>query len=362
MTKVDIIIPILNEEHYIVLCLKSVLAFEKAPETSVTVYVVDGGSTDRTRELLSTMFTKHHNVRLLHNPGRIQSCAMNLALRQCTGDFVMRLDAHSFYPPDYLNLCLDTAIRTKADNVGGVVVTRVGAENYQARLVQAMTTHYFGVGNSGFRLSAEEGPADTVPFGFFKRSVFERVGYFDERLVRNQDYELNRRIAASGGRIWINPKILVYYHNQSSVWRFLKKQLIKEGPYNAYLWYLAPYARAVRHEITGAFSVGVIGGIISLFFNHVLGIVFLSVMAVYMILACISSFQQALRYKCVLHVVMLPPVFFAFHFIHGWGVLIGFCSLALGIAPVQRVREPWPSYGSYRVCPEDTDASGCRLL
>ena len=352
VNSVDVIIPVLNEGKYILQCLESVLAFERPPDIHWHVFVVDGGSTDETLEVIVKVAAGHPEIELLNNPGRIQSCALNIGLRSGNGEYILRLDAHATYPRDYLTQCLQSALSSNADNVGGVVRTLPGADTYQARVVQAITTHRFGVGNSGFRLQPEAGPADTVPFGFFKRTVFELIGYFDERLVRNQDYELNCRIAASRGRIWLNPEIVVYYHNQPSIWSFLKKQFTKEGPYNAYLWYLAPYARAFRHEITGVFAAGVIGGVIGSCFSHILSIAFLSVMGLYVALAIVSSIQQAVRYKCVWHVFTLPLVFFAFHFAHGLGVMGGAVRLALGIAPVQRVREPWPGYGAYRVHPE----------
>jgi glycosyltransferase involved in cell wall biosynthesis len=352
MNSIDIIIPVLNEKKFILQCLQSVLAFDRPTGLSSRIFVVDGGSTDGTLEIVHKVAAGHPEIEVLDNPGRIQSCALNIALRQVQGEYILRLDAHATYPCDYLAQCIQSAAASDADNVGGVFRTLPGADTYQAQVVQAVTTHRFGVGNAEFRLQPEPGPADTVPYGFFKRSVFERVGYFDERLIRNQDYELNRRITASGGRIWLNPKIVVNYHNQPTIGGFLKKQFTKEGPYNAYLWYLAPYARAFRHGITGVFAAGVLGGIVCFFLSHILGIVFISGMGLYMTLAILSSIQQAARYKCARHVVMLPFIFFAFHFVHGLGVLSGLFRLALGIAPVQRVQEPWPGYGAYRIHPK----------
>lgn len=110
-------------------------------------------------------------------------------------------------------------------------------------------------------MGGEEGPRDTVPFGFFKRSIFDRIGLYDERLVRAQDYEINRRIIAAGGTVWLNPQIEAYYHNQSTLAKFYKKQIVKEAPYNAYMWWVAPYAFAPRHAITGFFTAGVLGGL-----------------------------------------------------------------------------------------------------
>ena len=131
---------------------------------------------------------------------------------------------------------LGTARRVDADIVGGVLETRAGGEGYGAAVVQALTTHRFGVGDSGFRSGTKEGLADTVPYALYRRSVFERLGLFDVRLIRAQDYEFNRRVKEAGGKIWINPEIKTVYYNQSSLQAFLMKQIRSEAPYNAYLW------------------------------------------------------------------------------------------------------------------------------
>ena len=113
ITTVDIIILTLNEEKYIKKCLESVLSFIKPPNCSLKIYIVDGGSTDKTLEKIKGI--QHDSLVVLHNEKKIQSAGMNLAIRQSRGDFVMRLDAHTIFPDDYLKNCLDTALRTKAD-------------------------------------------------------------------------------------------------------------------------------------------------------------------------------------------------------------------------------------------------------
>ncbi len=355
---IDIVIPVLNEGKYLQACLDSVLAFEKSTNVQTTVYVVDGGSEDQTRAIAAEYAAKHPEIQVLDNPGRIQSCALNMAIQRGTGDYFLRLDAHAKYPPDYLRRCMESAQASGADNVGGIFKTLPGGDTYWARVVQAVTTHRFGVGNAEFRLLPEPGPADTVPYGFFKRSVFDKVGMFDERMVRDQDYELNRRILASGGKIWLDPAIVVHYYNQATIHGFLSKQLTKEGPYNAYLWYLAPYARAYRHCITGVFAAGVIGGALLSPFSAIIAWPYFAVLAIYAILATASATQQAIRYRCVWHVLALPPVFFLFHFCHGLGVLWGAANLATRTAPVQRIREPWPGAGSYRAWPRVAPTPG----
>jgi len=341
MPSVSILIPTLNEEAFIEGCLRSVQAFELPEGVTIEITVLDGGSKDATRNLVEAAASRDPRITLVHNPGRIQSCALNIGILGTRADYVLRLDAHSAYPPDYLLLCYETSRRTGADNVGGIFVTRARGTGYAAKLVQALTTHSFGIGDSSFRKLPVEGPADTVPYGFFRREIFKRIGLFDERLVRAQDYEINRRISRGGGVVWLNPGIKVLYYQQPNLGSFLKKQIQKEAPYNAYLWYAAPYAFAWRHAITGVFALGVIGGLVLSLFSDVGRFLFLGVMALYLVLAVGAAIQQAWRYKEPWHVLFLPPSFFAFHFVHGCGLLWGLALLLVRQAPVQKLDRPW---------------------
>jgi glycosyltransferase involved in cell wall biosynthesis len=328
-----------------------VRSFEIPDGFSIEVLVLDGMSTDGTREIVSEVASVDPRIRLVDNPKRTQSAALNLGIPMAAGDYMMRLDAHSVYPTDYLARTVETATRTGADNTGGVVATLRRGTGYQAALVQALTTHKFGVGDSGFRTDAVEGQADTVPYGCFRKDVFRKVGFFDERLLRAQDYEMNRRITAAGGKIWMNPEIRVQYYQQPDLPSFIKKQVAHEAPYNAYLWYLAPYAFTPRHAITGVFAAGVIGGLLISRFSTVVAIIFGSVMALYFALAFAAGVQQAVRYKEPRHVIFAPIGFFLYHLLHGVGVLIGLARLATGTAPVQGKPEPWPGAGRFRAWP-----------
>lgn len=354
MPSVSILIPCFEERNFIRQCVESIRGFDLPPSTTLEVLILDGMSTDGTREIVSEIAAMDPGIRLIDNPRRTQSAALNLGIAIARGGYLMRLDAHSVYPPDYLALTLETALRTGCDNVGGVVATMRRGEGYQSALVQALTTHKFGVGDSGFRTDAPEGEADTVPYGCFRREVFAKVGLFDERLIRAQDYEMNRRIIAAGGRVWRDPRIQVRYYQQPDIMTFIRKQIVYEAPYNAYLWYLAPYAFAPRHAITGIFAAGVLGGLVLAPFSPPLRIVFLSVMAFYFAIAIVSAAQQALRYTEPRHVVFAPFGFFLYHFLHGIGVLIGLARLATGTAPVQKESEPWPGAGRLRAWPPES--------
>lgn len=307
-------------------------------------------SSDSTPQILKKALKSFLTIKVLRNPQIYHTAALNKGIDYAKGKWIMRLDAHTIYPPDYLSNCYETAVRTGADNVGGICITLPMGTSYQAHLVQALTTHMFGVGDSGFRTSTTEGLKDTVPFGFFKREVFQKYGKYDERLIRGQDYELNRRIIYHGGSVWLNPKITCNYFNQNNILKFYLKQFFNEAPYNAYMWYLAPYSFTPRHAITGFFAAGVIGGLaLSPFYPKAIGVPFAAVMVLYATLAVLSSIHQAIRYKKIRHILLLPFAFFLYHFIHGLGLLTGLLRLATFTAPVQKIKEPWPGAGFYRV-------------
>ncbi len=337
---VSVLIPCYQEEKFIVSCVESVRNFTLPPGWSLEILVVDGGSTDATKALVQQQMARDDRVRLLHNPRRTQSTGMNLGIASCEGDYILRIDAHSIYPKDYLAKCVQTSRRTSSDNVGGMVRTQARGEGYEPAVVQALTTHWFGVGTS-FRTGAKEGSADTVPYGFFRRDVFERFGLFDERLLRGQDYEFNRRIGSLGGLVWLNPRIVLQYFQQPNLKSFLSKQFFSDAPYNAYMWYLAPYTFTPRHAVSALFVLGLIVGIPLSFINEVVALIVGSVVALYAALAIAASFQQAIRYRRPLHIFILPFCFAAYHITHGLGVLIGLVKIVFGAAPVRRTEPAW---------------------
>jgi len=334
------------------------LGFTGLEEVNWEIWIFDGESDDDTDELARRLADANNRIKYFLNERRLQGLAVNQAVGEGPGEFLLWLGAHTEYPKDYLARLLETAQRAEADIVGGTLETRAGGEGYGAAVVQALTTHKFGIGDSGFRAGAKEGPADTVPFALYRRAAFERVGLFDERLVRAQDYEFNRRVKAAGGKIWLNPAITCVYYNQASFAAFLKKQISAEAPYNVYLAYLAPHAFAVRHWVTACFAAGIIGGVTWAPFNPLIAKIFLGVLALYAALAIGSSIQQAMRYRELRHVICLPIAFFLFHFLHGLGMLWGLIRILTGTALVQKTAEPWPGAGRRRAWPLPEEAAG----
>jgi glycosyltransferase involved in cell wall biosynthesis len=333
---ISVIIPCRNEEMFIEECIKSVCGFLLPANTEIEILVLDGISDDHTINIVQSFMQRDSRVRLIINEKQYQVSALNLGIKNAKGEYILRLDAHAIYPVDYLLLNYTTSVSTNGDNVGGIIITNPGADTYGAQLVQALTTHKFGVGNSGFRTGSSEGLVDTVPYGFFKRSLVEKYGYYNEQLVSGEDWEFNCRIRRSGGKVWLNPLIQVQYFNQPSLLKFYDKQFSREGHYNAYMWYLAPYTFAFRHSIPGVFALGVLGGCILSFFSDLILIVFAIVMLLYALMAVLSSIQQARRYKKPSFVAVLPFCFFLFHFVYGLGILSGLFKILSHSSPVQK--------------------------
>jgi|TARA_B110000438_G_C15770672_1_gene631756 glycosyltransferase involved in cell wall biosynthesis len=348
---ITIIIPVRNEQDYIENCLDSINNFEIPINYKYEILIIDGKSSDKTLEKVLNYKNKNKlkNINIYNNENITQAFALNLGIKKANGSRILRLDAHCTYPKNYLALLIETSERTNAENIGGIIITKPGAKNYSAQLVQAITSHSFGVGNSGFRIGIKEGKVDTVPFGFFKKELFEKIGLFDTRLLRAQDYEFNRRITKNGYNVWLNPAINAIYYNQKSIIQFYIKQFFKEAPYNAYMWYLAPYTFAVRHMITLFFSLGFLGGLMLSPISLIIKYIFYSVMLLYTLLAFFSAAQQSIKYKKITHFFILPISFFLYHFIHGLGVIIGLLKLIFRKAPVQNIHEPWEAYGEFRV-------------
>lgn len=192
------------------------------------------------------------------------------------------------------------------------------------------------MGDSGFRTGAIEGSSDTVPYGFFNKKIFKKVGLYDERLVRAQDYEMNNRIIKNNELVWLNPKIFFHYKNQSSLYNFYKKQILKEAPYNAYMWWVSPSTFTPRHAITGVFAIGFLGGILLSPLTNIILIPFLAVMSLYLFLSLLASYKQSIRYNYYSHIALLPLCFFLYHFLHGIGLLWGCFMLLIGRSPVQQ--------------------------
>jgi glycosyltransferase involved in cell wall biosynthesis len=207
---VSIVVPMRNEEEHVEACLRS-LVEQTYPGNSYEIVVADGRSNDGSRAIVERFQNRIARLRLLHNPAQTAPSGMNVAIRASSGKVIIVAGAHATYPADFVENSVLWLERTGADVVGGPVKTSVSSGRFGAKLASIILSSPFGVGNSRFRTSTDEGYVDTVPFGAYRREIFDQVGLFNEKLVRNQDNDLSERIRRAGGKIYLTRALEVEY-------------------------------------------------------------------------------------------------------------------------------------------------------
>ncbi len=203
------IIPCRNERSHIETCVRSLLSQDR-PQGGIEVIIVDGLSDDGTREILKALCKEHSELRVVDNPHRITPCAMNVGIRAARGRYIAILGAHCDYASDYLLVCaalLDE--HPEVGCVGGPIIS-VGKSLFGQAVAAAMS-HPVGIGNARHRHPDFEGYAEGACFPVFRKEIFETVGLYDERLVRNQDDELNYRFTKQGGKVFLSPRACATY-------------------------------------------------------------------------------------------------------------------------------------------------------
>ena len=236
---VSIIIPCRNEKRYIAGCLDSVLAFDY-PKDRLELLVSDGMSQDGTRDILLVYQRDHSFIRMLDNVKRVTPCALNLAIKSARGDVILRLDAHAEYPSNYVSKCVTVLYETGADDVGGIRKSVPRTNTRMANTLAFAVSSPFTAGNAVYRTGVKDRRwVDTVFCGCYRREVFERIGLFNETLVKTQDREFNQRLRDAGGKILLDPEIECKYYARTDYseycrwmieigsWPFLGSRLAK---------------------------------------------------------------------------------------------------------------------------------------
>lgn len=222
---VSIVIPCLNEEDYIVALLDSLAAQDYGPD-GIEVLVADGGSTDRTRELVAGYASPFRRLELVDNPRRITVAGLNAGMDAAKGDCWIIIGAHSSVRTDFVRASVEALQRTGAACVGGPIET-IGQGTIGKAIAAAMSSP-FGVGNAKFRYAEIEAEVDTVPFGCYHRRVWEVVGRFDESVDGADEDSYNARLIEAGGKIWLVPTIRSSYYPRRT-FKALAKQYREYG-------------------------------------------------------------------------------------------------------------------------------------
>jgi glycosyltransferase involved in cell wall biosynthesis len=252
---VSVIMPVYNEEAFIGRSLKAILC-QSYPKELMEIVVADGMSTDGTRSLIDTMRAGSEiPVKVVDNPKKIAPTGLNCALTVAKGDVVVRVDGHCEIDREYVANCVALLQEKRADGVGGPIET-VG-ETPVARVIALAMSSAFGVGGSSFRtVKDREMYTDTVAFPGYTRRIIEKVGPFNEELVRNQDDEYNFRIRKSGGKILLSPTIQSRYYSRGT-FRSLWRQYFQYGFWKVRVMQLHMGQMSLRQFVPFAFVAAI---------------------------------------------------------------------------------------------------------
>lgn len=328
MDIISIVCPTYNEEKHI---LKSMETFlnQKLNNISLEILIVDGMSTDRTRQIVSQYILTHPNLKLLDNPDRKTPYAFNIGLKNATGNYIAILGAHSYYDEDYLQTCYDELIRTNSVGCSGKVRLNIEADTTESKLVKWLQESTFGVSSGSFK-TLQEGYTTIINFPVYKKEVILEIGGYDTSLHRNQDNDLNQRLFEKGYQLYHTVKTGSDYTPPDTL-KKLFRYAYKNGFWNAKSMVRKPKSMKLHHIIPFifvcslilSFSLGTIGYL----FHFVFLIYFLLLGSVILFLhittGIIFSLKIGVKEKNVF-ALLLPLFFVMFHFCYGWGTINGF--------------------------------------
>jgi len=241
---VSVVMPVLNEERHLRSAVEAILRQDYPGKFDVCLAL--GPSRDGTDDVARELAQRFANVRTVPNPTGATPAGLNTAIRATSGEVVVRVDGHAVLPDGYIGRAVRTLLRTGAVNVGGVQLAE-GTTPFERAVALAMASP-FGMGGARFHTGGQEGPVDTVYLGVFRRSAIEDVGLFDEKLIRNQDYELNIRLRDAGGVVWFDPELAVAYRPRPNI-STLARQYFEYGAWKRTVLRMHPGSLRLRQVV-----------------------------------------------------------------------------------------------------------------
>lgn len=308
---VSILMPVFNEERYIVQALESLLAQDYP---NFEILIIDGGSTDRTREIVVEYQEDNPQIRLLHNPGKWQSRGLNIGLQASKGDIIARMDGHTVVSKDYItNVVKYLMENPEISNVGGLV--RADAETPMGKTIALAYRSWFAV-PSKYRISTQNAYVDMVFMGAWRRETFEQVGMWNELLKANEDYEHNYRIRKMGGKVLLATELETVYFCRETL-KELWLQYYAYGRHKFEMLRYHPESILLRQVVAPLFVLCLfIGGFIS-FFVPIIGFLWVAMVALYLFISISHAYKLGEgQWKFVWR---LPLIFAAIHIAWGLG-------------------------------------------
>jgi len=323
---VSIIIPVRNEVSSIRRTIDSVLS-QDYDASSFEILIADGASDDGTDRIIKEYAKNKSNIKYIENPKRIVPTGLNLAIQTTRAEIIVRMDAHSFYPENYISTLVKALFQYNADNVGCIIKTIPDSDNMKAKAIAMGLSSPYGVGNSMFRVGVEKAmEVDTVPFGCFRKEVFDHIGLFDEELARNQDDEFNARMLKNGYKIILIPELECSYLARSN-FQQLSRMLYQYGVYKPLVNYKLKQVATLRQLVPLLLVLYLLGGILLCLVFPFLWILFSAGLSVYVLFIMTGALAGSIKTKewvlFPLGVITFPVM----HLSYGWGYINGILRL-----------------------------------
>ena len=310
---VSVVVPCFRERERILVLLDGI-RFQTYPLDRLEVVVADGLSDDGTREILTKYTADHPELKVVvrDNAQRIIPAALNIAIRASTGDILVRMDGHSRPSQDYIATCVEMLRQGAGDMVGGVWSVKPAGEGWMKRSIAAAASHPAGVGDAHYRWATEPREVDTIAFWAFRREWIETVGYFDEGLQSNEDYDFNSRFRKAGGKIWLDPRIACDYFARPDLWS-LAQQYLRYGFWKARMAVVNPSTLRWRQLLPPSALLGMAILLVGLFAARGFAVPLAIAMGCYAAVLVGSSIECAWKRKDPLLVVGVPVAIATMH-------------------------------------------------
>jgi len=314
---ISIVIPCFNEEKNIADLLDAI-RFQTVSLDSIEVIIADGLSTDNTRKIINQYSTDHPElqVHIIDNKKRVIPAGLNKAIKAAEGEIIIRLDAHAIPALDYVARSVLALKEGLGDNVGGVIDIRSSRNSWIAHSIAIATAHPLGVGDAKYRWGTKAVEADTVAFGCFYKSTVEKVGFFNESLLVNEDYELNARLRNLGMKIWVDPAIRAIYFSRPTL-KTLAKQYFSYGYWKVRMLRMLPKTLRWRQALPPLFILGILMLLLlTIFWFPAIWILVVTLLA-YLLILVTGAMKPTIDQKKAALFIGVPMAIITMHF--SWG-------------------------------------------
>ncbi len=327
LPSITVVMPVLNEEAHLEASVQSILA--QSYPSEIELIIALGPSSDGTNKIAKALAKKDKRIKLLDNERGLTTVGLNAAIKIAKHDYIVRIDAHSEPEPNYFYDGIRILLEQDADEVGGIMQAK-GHSAFQKAVAYAYTSRW-GIGAASYHIGGQAGEAESAYLGIFKKSALERVGGYDESIIRGEDWDLAQRIKRTGGKVWFSPQLKVTYWPRGRFSR-LVKQFYSTGVWRGDLTRRDIAAASKRYFAPPLLVLGLLAGLILLAFGQNIGILPAAAYLLGITMVAVLAAGLSLKSR-----VALVAALAAMHLSWGWGFLRGFVRGATGTVDKSRV-------------------------